>query len=344
MTTRTQPQPNDLVSATPSRQHLELLRQTMHWQHMVEATGCASETLYRIFHGKRTEIRAETETKILNTQPTVDPAFLVDATGAKRRIRALHAIGHTCIDIADAGGGSASGLQKLGTDDTRAMTKRDFADQVKAAYEALSHTPAEPSRHATRVSNLAAERRWDGPAAWAGIDIDDPDAQPRTLNPTSTEPQAPGRGTPLATSRPRAAGGNWRHYAACRDQDPELFFPIGDTAPALLQATEAKAICGACGVKNMCLEWALETGQDTGVWGGLSEDERRAFKRRAAAKPEPREPAKCGTPSGYKKHVRDHTIICDPCREARNDVARKSYHRNKPQGATARRHEYREAA
>ena len=69
---------------------------------------------------------------------------------------------------------------------------------------------------------------------------------------------------------------DWRHRSACRDEDPELFFPIGNTGPALLQIEEAKAVCRRCEVVEECLTWALESGQDAGVWGGLSEDERRA--------------------------------------------------------------------
>ena len=75
---------------------------------------------------------------------------------------------------------------------------------------------------------------------------------------------------------------DWRHRAVCREEDPELFFPIGTTGPALLRSEEAKAVCRRCPVMEQCLQWALETGQDAGVWGGMSEDERRAMKRRAA--------------------------------------------------------------
>jgi WhiB family transcriptional regulator, redox-sensing transcriptional regulator len=75
---------------------------------------------------------------------------------------------------------------------------------------------------------------------------------------------------------------DWRHRAACRDEDPELFFPIGTTGPALDQTEQAKAVCRCCDVTESCLAWAMETGQDSGVWGGLSEDERRALKRRNA--------------------------------------------------------------
>ena len=76
---------------------------------------------------------------------------------------------------------------------------------------------------------------------------------------------------------------DWRHHAACRDEDPELFFPIGNTGPALLQIDEAKRVCRGCLVMEPCLQWALDSGQDSGVWGGLSEDERRALKRRTRA-------------------------------------------------------------
>ncbi|GAB3434670.1 hypothetical protein GCM10027517_03000 [Phycicoccus ginsengisoli] len=75
---------------------------------------------------------------------------------------------------------------------------------------------------------------------------------------------------------------DWRDRAACLDEDPELFFPIGNTGPAILQIEEAKAVCRRCEVIDTCLKWALESGQDAGVWGGLSEDERRALKRRNA--------------------------------------------------------------
>ncbi|MFH0246026.1 WhiB family transcriptional regulator [Streptomyces sp. HK10] len=75
---------------------------------------------------------------------------------------------------------------------------------------------------------------------------------------------------------------DFRHRASCREEDPELFFPIGNTGPALLQIEEAKAVCRRCPVMETCLQWAFEHGQDHGVWGGLSEEERRIMRRRAA--------------------------------------------------------------
>ena len=74
----------------------------------------------------------------------------------------------------------------------------------------------------------------------------------------------------------------WRNRAACLDQDPELFFPIGSTGLALVQVEKAKVVCRRCEVIDTCLTLAIESGRDDGVFGGMSEDERRSFKRRTA--------------------------------------------------------------
>jgi WhiB family redox-sensing transcriptional regulator len=72
---------------------------------------------------------------------------------------------------------------------------------------------------------------------------------------------------------------NWREDAACRDADPDLFFPIASTGPALDQIDRAKRVCAACPVRRPCLMWALEQGIEYGIWGGTSEAERRAIRR-----------------------------------------------------------------
>lgn len=72
---------------------------------------------------------------------------------------------------------------------------------------------------------------------------------------------------------------DWRHRAACLVEDPELFFPIGTTGPAVLQIQRAKLVCGRCEVVAECRQFAFGTKQDAGVWGGLSEDERRKISR-----------------------------------------------------------------
>jgi WhiB family transcriptional regulator, redox-sensing transcriptional regulator len=70
----------------------------------------------------------------------------------------------------------------------------------------------------------------------------------------------------------------WVRQARCIGVDPELFFPVGSTGPALAQVEAAKAVCAMCPVRPECLTWALATGQDAGVWGGTSEEERRVMR------------------------------------------------------------------
>lgn len=66
---------------------------------------------------------------------------------------------------------------------------------------------------------------------------------------------------------------------ACRDQDPELFFPLGG---ATRQIENAKKVCLRCPVRAECLQEALDSGHDDGVWGGLTDRERRLLHRRPA--------------------------------------------------------------
>lgn len=78
---------------------------------------------------------------------------------------------------------------------------------------------------------------------------------------------------------------DWRNSAACRGRDPELFFPTGTTGPAIAQVYEAMAVCDSCPVQEACVTWVLQSepiGQEGGVCAGLSDQERRALKRRAA--------------------------------------------------------------
>ena len=49
---------------------------------------------------------------------------------------------------------------------------------------------------------------------------------------------------------------DWRHRAACLTEDPELFFPIGNSGPALAQVEQAKRVCNRCEVSDICLKWA----------------------------------------------------------------------------------------
>ncbi len=72
---------------------------------------------------------------------------------------------------------------------------------------------------------------------------------------------------------------DWRDRAACRTENPELFFPSTAGAGAQRLQRQAKAVCATCPVLADCLSWALTEGLDFGVFGGLTADERRALRR-----------------------------------------------------------------
>lgn len=72
---------------------------------------------------------------------------------------------------------------------------------------------------------------------------------------------------------------SWRSRSACRDSDPDVFFPIGVTGNALEQIETARRICTACTVARECLEFALATNQEAGIWGGMTEEERRKLRK-----------------------------------------------------------------
>jgi len=72
----------------------------------------------------------------------------------------------------------------------------------------------------------------------------------------------------------------WMPDGLCLQVDANLFFPEGRGGAVHEMTEQAKQVCGECPVRELCLEWALETGQDFGVWGGLSEHERRGIHGR----------------------------------------------------------------
>jgi WhiB family redox-sensing transcriptional regulator len=76
----------------------------------------------------------------------------------------------------------------------------------------------------------------------------------------------------------------WQEQAACRDYDNLLFFGEEGESELEKQSREshAKAICRTCPVQEPCLEFAMDTNQKYGIWGGLSDKERASLKRRRA--------------------------------------------------------------
>jgi WhiB family transcriptional regulator, redox-sensing transcriptional regulator len=129
------------------------------------------------------------------------------------------------------------------------------------------------------------------PSSAAPTSSDAPSAEGSPINP-GLRPITNASKPPMATagllSIVDATWNNlsWRQHRACADLDTNMFFPIGLTTAALEQTTLAKSICQSCPVNNQCLEFALRTLQDYGIWGGRTEDERRVIRRtrRAAAR------------------------------------------------------------
>lgn len=70
---------------------------------------------------------------------------------------------------------------------------------------------------------------------------------------------------------------SWQDYANCRGADADLFFPERGAS-----TRKAKSICAECEVKQQCLDYAIEMGEKFGIWGGLSERERRRVRRERA--------------------------------------------------------------
>ena len=82
----------------------------------------------------------------------------------------------------------------------------------------------------------------------------------------------------MLSSQPVRASAAWMSRGACHGVDPEMFFPIGGTGPALAQISAARAICAGCTVRQPCLHYAAATMQD-GIWGGTTAEERRVLRR-----------------------------------------------------------------
>lgn len=110
---------------------------------------------------------------------------------------------------------------------------------------------------------------------------------------------------------------SWSERANCRGCDPDLFFPARGDNHTL---AAAKNVCASCEVRPECLDYAMVNVERHGVWGGLSEGQRRGLRRthRIGHPPSPYEAsrANCGTNAGYHAHRRHHTEPCHACRAA----------------------------
>lgn len=118
----------------------------------------------------------------------------------------------------------------------------------------------------------------------------------------------------------------WTEYALCSQTDPELFFPERGNP-----AYKARAVCAACPVMMQCRSFALNCPEHLyGVWGGLSEQERRYYrsKRQLPIRPTQNPMEVCGTEAGAKRHYRRGERPCLACIRGQRRQRDERLHRN----------------
>ncbi|MGW1861938.1 WhiB family transcriptional regulator [Streptomyces collinus] len=93
-------------------------------------------------------------------------------------------------------------------------------------------------------------------------------------------PQTAGKGFVVTcTSSGDPARPDWRDRAACVGEDPDIFFPLSDLLAPDAEASLARAICRRCPVIIDCRTWALDHGEDDGIWGATTAAQRRSIRR-----------------------------------------------------------------
>jgi hypothetical protein len=166
------------VPTAPVTAHLRnLLDGGMGWPRIASAAHCSTCTISRLLNGQELVRRTVAE-RILAVQCWPAPGRYVDATGTRRRVQALLAIGHTIIGIAAEASVDQSVIIDIlnGYPNVRGIT----ADRIAAAYDWLAHRPPTTGREsaATVSRNRAARNGWAPPITWDDDTIDDPDAFP----------------------------------------------------------------------------------------------------------------------------------------------------------------------
>ena len=164
---------------------------------------------------------------------------------------------------------TASGKRKGKT----VTTARNYARQEQPALQ--------PAVSAPGVTARTAEDWFVDPTRATPASVPDPlqldplDLSPLPGEPTPAESLAAVSPLSLLLGDADETALSWQDQALCAQTDPEAFFPEkgGSTR-------EAKKVCASCEVRSECLEYALQNDERFGIWGGLSERERRRLKKR----------------------------------------------------------------
>ena len=78
---------------------------------------------------------------------------------------------------------------------------------------------------------------------------------------------------------------NWRAASACLNADPDMFFPVAVGTAASKQVSQALRLCQGCTVRQHCLDFAMQSGEKEGIWGGTTPEERIRARRARNRKP-----------------------------------------------------------
>ncbi|BBB01029.1 hypothetical protein RVR_8261 [Actinacidiphila reveromycinica] len=173
------------VNTAIARAHILELRKTMGWNAIAAATGCSACHLRYIADGRTTTINRVTHQKILRAKPasTSTRGLYIDATGTRRRVRALQAIGYSQQAIAEAADTTQHRISVISLGAERVRQK--IADKIADAYRQLAHHTPPDNAFTCRARNHAAAQKWLTPDFWEDYDrIDDPQFDPTATLPT----------------------------------------------------------------------------------------------------------------------------------------------------------------
>jgi hypothetical protein len=158
--------------AAQARARLLELNKVMGWEDIAAAVDSSGSHLREIASGRLLRIKHTTHAKIMAVRPEPTGGQFIDATGSIRRVRALHAIGHTALVIADAAQTHRSRILPLL--DGYPRLRRSLAIRIESAYSQLAERPGDNAR----ARNRSQRERWAPPICWNDDTIDDPNAHP----------------------------------------------------------------------------------------------------------------------------------------------------------------------
>ena len=163
------------VDASQARARLLLLNKTTGWNDLAAAINGSAANLRDIAYGRRAVIRRTTHNKIMALSVEPSGGQYIDATGSRRRIQALRAIGWSTKEIAKQARTCDARIQLISNG--QPTVRHSLNVKIREAYRILAQqTPA--GRDVIRVKNTAVRNSWAPPGAWDDDRIDDPTAAP----------------------------------------------------------------------------------------------------------------------------------------------------------------------